>query len=36
MTPAEIGLLQVLLARRKREQEAGANASSNKQEGTEP
>jgi len=35
MTPAEIGLLQVLLARRKRELEAGANASSNKQEGTE-
>ena len=36
MTPAEIGLLQVLLARRKREQEAAAVASSNKQEGAEP
>ena len=35
MTPAEIGLLQVLLARRKREQEAEAAASSNKQEGSE-
>jgi len=36
MTPAEIGLLQVLLARRKREQEAAAAVSSNKQEGAEP
>ena len=36
MTPAEIGLLQVLLVRRKREQEAEASASSNIQEGTEP
>ena len=35
MTPAEIGLLQVLLARRKRELEAEAAASSNKQEGAE-
>ena len=35
MTPAEIGLLQVLLARRKREQEAAEAASSNKQERTE-
>ncbi len=36
MTPAEIGLLQVLLARRKRELEAETAASSNKQEGAEP
>ena len=35
MTPAEIGLLQVLLARRKREQEAATAVSSNKQKGTE-
>ncbi len=36
MTPAELGLLQVLLARRKRELEAEAAANSNKQEGAEP
>ena len=36
MTPAEIGLLQVLLARRKRELEAETAASSNRQEGAEP
>ena len=36
MTPAEIGLLQVLLARKKRELEAETAASSNMQEGAEP